>query len=143
MASHSFSLLLSSTKHKSIAPAGHGHSRSLCSIMLMEVALIILNWTRSIESKVDTAIIFFRKMRGIYVYRAFAPTTGIRNSQKRKISPAGFRIHRKYRWIPESIRTETRPWQVFFMYGEEPTAQTQRNPTPNFFLLAPSRGRSC
>ena len=45
--------------------------------MLKEVELIILNWMRSIESKVDTAIIFFRKMRGIHAHAAFAPTTGI------------------------------------------------------------------
>ena len=55
------------------------NARSLCFILLKEVELIILNWTRSIESKVDTAIIFFRKMRGIYVHAAFAPTTGIRD----------------------------------------------------------------
>ena len=70
------SALGGATHIKSIAPADHGHSRSLCSIMLKEVELIILNWTKSIESKVDTAIIFFRKMRGIYVHAAFAPTTG-------------------------------------------------------------------
>ena len=35
-------------------------------------------WISSnLESKVDTAIIFFRKIRGIYGYAAFAPTTGI------------------------------------------------------------------
>ena len=60
-----------------MAPAGHGHSRSLCPIMLKEVELVILSWTRSIESKVDTAIIFSRKIRGIYNHAAFAPTTGI------------------------------------------------------------------
>ena len=40
------------------------------------VTLLIINYTISIESKVDTEIIFFRKMRGIYAHAAFAPTTG-------------------------------------------------------------------
>ena len=89
------SALGGATHIKSIAPADHGHSRSLCSIMLKEVELIILNWTKSIESKVDTAIIFFRKMRGIYVHAAFAPTTGTakrwgggieKNEKKKKIT---------------------------------------------------------
>ena len=58
------------------------NARSLCFILLKEVELIILNWTRSIESKVDTAMIFFRKMRGIYVHAALAPTTGTENLYK-------------------------------------------------------------
>ena len=101
LASHSFSLLLSSTKHKSIASADHGHSRSLCSIVLKEVELIILNWTRSIESKVDTAIIFFRKMRGIYAHAAFAPTTGIVDHEF--MTKIQIREHHK-EWCATSIK---------------------------------------
>ena len=48
--------------------------------MLQEVELIILNWTRSIESKVDIEIVFFLKIRGIYVHAGFALTTGIGDS---------------------------------------------------------------
>ena len=43
---------------------------------MKEVTLLVINYTISIESKVDTQIIFFRKMRGIYAHAAFAPTTG-------------------------------------------------------------------
>ena len=59
--------------------------------MLKEAELIILNWTRSIVSKVDTATIFFRKMRGIYVHAAFAPTTGI------------LHWYDRFRWISTTI----------------------------------------
>ena len=77
-----------------MAPAGHRHPRSQGSIMLQDVELIVLNWTRSIESrvdtaiifprkiesKVDTAIIFSRKIRGINAHAPFASTTALGSS---------------------------------------------------------------